>query len=92
MTPKSVRMTLAEMLDDLSRQKFDEFVDELLDRREEPRVRRNWVEGKSRLEVVDVLVSTFTEPEAVRVSVAVLEHINCHEEAKQLVRETTGRP
>ncbi|XP_077950899.1 apoptosis-associated speck-like protein containing a CARD [Gasterosteus aculeatus] len=88
MTARSIRVTLADMLDDLPGKNFDDFVDQLLDCGEEPRVRRNRVEGKSRLEVVDVLVSTFTETGAVRVSVEVLKQINCHEQANKLVRET----
>lgn len=90
MTARSVRVTLADMLDDLPGKNFDDFVDQLLDCGEEPRVRRNRVEGKSRLEVVDVLVSTFTETGAVRVSVEVLKQINCHEQANKL-GELSGR-
>uniref|UniRef100_G3PFE4 ETS1-related protein n=1 Tax=Gasterosteus aculeatus aculeatus TaxID=481459 RepID=G3PFE4_GASAC len=91
MTARSIRVTLADMLDDLPGKNFDDFVDQLLDCGEEPRVRRNRVEGKSRLEVVDVLVSTFTETGAVRVSVEVLKQINCHEQANKLVKETSGQ-
>lgn len=81
MSGRSVRMTVADTLSDLSKSNFENFVYELLDRREEPRIRRNRVEGKSYLEVTDVLVSTFTEAGAPRVVAELLRQIGCNEEA-----------
>lgn len=71
-------------LEDLSKDNFDKFCHQLLDRREAPRVKRNKVEGKSRLEISDVLVSHFTEEGALRVTVALLKAIGCRNEAEEL--------
>ncbi|XP_038163577.1 apoptosis-associated speck-like protein containing a CARD [Cyprinodon tularosa] len=84
MPPKSIKMLLLDSLEDLSAENFDKFRYALLDRREEPRVRRCRVEGKSRLEVVDVLVSTFTEEKAVGVTEEILREIRCIQEADRL--------
>ncbi|XP_039973363.1 apoptosis-associated speck-like protein containing a CARD [Xiphias gladius] len=84
-----IRTALANALEDLSAQNFEKFRHRLVDRREEPRVRRARVEGKNFLDVTDVLVSTFTEAGALRVAAEILRAIDCHEEAEELVRETT---
>ncbi|XP_054916931.1 uncharacterized protein LOC129379991 isoform X2 [Poeciliopsis prolifica] len=85
--PRSVKQLLAETLEDLSKDNLDKFIFQLLDRREEPRVRRCRVEGKSRLEVVDVLVSTFTEDQAVDVTVEILRSISCKQQAERLMKD-----
>ncbi|XP_070822806.1 apoptosis-associated speck-like protein containing a CARD isoform X2 [Chaetodon trifascialis] len=90
MPPKTIKKALADALEDLRQQDFDNFRHQLLDRREEPRVRRNRVEGKTRYEVVDVLVSTFTESGALTVAVELLKEIDCNEDAERLVEETSG--
>lgn len=72
------------MLEDLSEQNFKKFCAQLQDRREEPRVRRNRVEGKNFLDITDVLVSTFTEEGAVRVATEILRQIDCNREAEEL--------
>ncbi|XP_051261732.1 apoptosis-associated speck-like protein containing a CARD isoform X2 [Dicentrarchus labrax] len=88
MPPKTIRTALAEMLEDLSKKDLEKFCHQLLDRREEPRVRRNRVEGKSFLDIVDVLVSTFTERVALQVAVDILTQIDCNEAARALGEET----
>ncbi|XP_070692113.1 apoptosis-associated speck-like protein containing a CARD [Pempheris klunzingeri] len=90
MPPKTMREALADTLEDLSKRDFDKFCRDLVDRKEEPRVRRNRVEEKNFLDVADVLVSTFTERGAVRVAAEILREIGCSEEAQTLERETTG--
>uniref|UniRef100_UPI0037E947F6 apoptosis-associated speck-like protein containing a CARD n=1 Tax=Semicossyphus pulcher TaxID=241346 RepID=UPI0037E947F6 len=90
MAPKTIKGALVEMLEDLSTQNFDKFRSELLDRREEPRVRRNKVEGKNVLEIADVLVSTFTEAKAPGVALELLKQICCHEDADRLVKVISG--
>ncbi|XP_040900951.1 apoptosis-associated speck-like protein containing a CARD [Toxotes jaculatrix] len=87
MAPKTKKTALRDALEDLSKQNFDKFCAELLDRREEPRVRRNKVEGKGFIEITDVLVSTFTEAKAVEVAVDILRQIGCNEDAERLVEE-----
>uniref|UniRef100_A0A3Q3EUV8 Pyrin domain-containing protein n=1 Tax=Labrus bergylta TaxID=56723 RepID=A0A3Q3EUV8_9LABR len=72
MAPKTKKAALADMLENLSESNFDKFCSHLLDRREEPRVRRRQVEGKNFLQIADVLVSTFTEAGAVKVAVELL--------------------
>ncbi|XP_035528371.1 apoptosis-associated speck-like protein containing a CARD isoform X2 [Morone saxatilis] len=88
MPPKTIRTALADMLEDLSKEDFAKFRHQLLDRREEPRVRRNRVEGKSYLDIVDVLVATFTEPGALEVAVEILTQIDCNQAARALGEET----
>ncbi|XP_070692112.1 apoptosis-associated speck-like protein containing a CARD [Pempheris klunzingeri] len=90
MPPKTTRKSLANTLEDLPKKDFDKFCRDLVDRKEEPRVRRNRVEEKNFLDVAEVLVSTFTERGAVRVAAEILREIGCSEEAARLVEETSG--
>lgn len=81
---KTIKSALADTLENLSKGDFERFCHELLDRREEPRVKRNRVEGKSRLQITDVLVSTFTEERALTVVLEILKAIGCNQPAKEL--------
>ncbi|XP_073341147.1 apoptosis-associated speck-like protein containing a CARD [Pagrus major] len=90
MRPNTIRRALADTLEDLSERNFEKFRHEILDRREEPRIRRNRLEGKGYLDVVDVLVSTFTEAKALQVAVETLRQIDCNEDAEALVKATNG--
>ncbi|KAM4580824.1 caspase a [Odontesthes bonariensis] len=90
MPPPNIKVALLNALETLSKHNFDLFCHELVHRAEEPRVRRCTVEGKLRVEIVDVMVSTFTEARAVHVAVETLREINCNEEAHALVREARG--
>ncbi|XP_059194783.1 uncharacterized protein LOC131975958 [Centropristis striata] len=94
MASKTIKKTLVDTFMNLSQQNFEHFCYELLDREEEPRVRRSSVEGRSRLEVADVLVSTFTEAGAVQVAVEILREIDCNEDAELLAARPSagGRP
>ncbi|XP_035528370.1 apoptosis-associated speck-like protein containing a CARD isoform X1 [Morone saxatilis] len=85
---KTIKKILTDTLEDLSDKDFDKFRRQLVDRREEPRVRRGKVEGKNYLDVTDVLVSTFTETGAVAVVLELLKQIDCHEDARRLGEET----
>ncbi|XP_006801914.1 apoptosis-associated speck-like protein containing a CARD [Neolamprologus brichardi] len=84
MSGKTIKLALVSALEDLTKDNFDKFCHQLLDRREAPRVKRNKVESKSRLEIADVLVSHFTEEGALRVTVALLKAIGCRNEAEEL--------
>uniref|UniRef100_A0A3Q4GFU3 PYD and CARD domain containing n=1 Tax=Neolamprologus brichardi TaxID=32507 RepID=A0A3Q4GFU3_NEOBR len=84
---KTIKLALVSALEDLTKDNFDKFCHQLLDRREAPRVKRNKVESKSRLEIADVLVSHFTEEGALRVTVALLKAIGCRNEAEELGEE-----
>ncbi|XP_051261730.1 apoptosis-associated speck-like protein containing a CARD isoform X1 [Dicentrarchus labrax] len=88
MPPKTIKRLLADTLEDLSVEDLDKFRHQLVDRREEPRVRRGKVQGKNYLDITDVLVSTFTETGAVAVAVELLKQIDCHEDARRLGEET----
>ncbi|RVE63161.1 hypothetical protein OJAV_G00164700 [Oryzias javanicus] len=83
-TPKKI---LAETLEDLTVTNFQKFVQDLVDRRQEPRVRRARVDGKDFLVVADVMVSTFTEKKVLSVAAEILTGIGCSEEAQQLLEE-----
>ncbi|XP_034384944.1 apoptosis-associated speck-like protein containing a CARD [Cyclopterus lumpus] len=91
MAPKSARKAIKDALETLSKKNFDRFCDALLDRRAEPRVRRNALEGESYLVVGNVLVETFTEARAPGVVVELLREINCHQVADTLAEETSGQ-
>ncbi|XP_054476858.1 apoptosis-associated speck-like protein containing a CARD isoform X2 [Anoplopoma fimbria] len=90
MAPKTVKKVIKDTLANLSKENFDDFCDQLVDRREEPQVKRNRVEGKSFLVVADVLVSTFTEERAPGVVEDLLREIDCHKDADKLVKEIAG--
>ncbi|XP_026172711.1 apoptosis-associated speck-like protein containing a CARD isoform X1 [Mastacembelus armatus] len=91
MAPRSIKAALADVLDDLTGENFKKFCHHLMDLRGPgPRVRRKAVEGKSCLEVADVMVSTFTEAKVVGVAEEILRDIGCNLEADDLVNETGG--
>ncbi|XP_034553843.1 apoptosis-associated speck-like protein containing a CARD [Notolabrus celidotus] len=90
MAPKTIKGALGIMLEDLSEQNFEKFCSQLLDRREEPRVRRRQVEGKNFLDIANVLVSVFTEDRAHVVAVELLKGITCVEEAVELEKVIAG--
>ena len=71
------------MLNNLSKDQFDEFCDQLVSRKEQPWVALNKVEGKSVLDIVKVLLSTFNE-KAVEVTAEVLNEIECNEARAKL--------
>ncbi|KAM7383061.1 hypothetical protein PAMP_002745 [Pampus punctatissimus] len=79
------------MLEDLKKEDFNKFCHHLLDRRDEPRVRRNRVEGKNFLDITDVLVATFTESKAVIVAEEILRQMGCNDDADRLVKDTCGQ-
>ncbi|XP_051261729.1 uncharacterized protein LOC127366634 [Dicentrarchus labrax] len=84
----TIKWEIVKSLDDLTQTDLDTFCHRLRDRREEPRVRRRAVDGKTILEVADLLVSTFTEHTALQVTLDILKQINCNEEAKALESRT----
>ncbi|XP_029959498.1 apoptosis-associated speck-like protein containing a CARD isoform X1 [Salarias fasciatus] len=87
MSVKTLTEVLGDALENLGKEDFHRFERRLLDRRAEPRVRRNRVEDKSRLEVAEVMVNTFTEAEAWRVAAEVLKNIGCVGDAEDLEKE-----
>lgn len=84
MSDKTIKLALVSALEDISKDDFEKFCHQLLDRREAPRVKRNKVENKNRLQIADVLVSHFTEEGALRVTVDLLKAIGCRDEAETL--------
>lgn len=91
MALKSLKTEIEETLEDLSKENVEKFREKLIDRREEPRVRRSKVEGKKRAGIANVLVSTFTEEGALRVTLEILRKIYCYQEAKELEFRTRTR-
>uniref|UniRef100_A0A667WEN3 PYD and CARD domain containing n=1 Tax=Myripristis murdjan TaxID=586833 RepID=A0A667WEN3_9TELE len=75
---------IQDALEDLTEKKFKKFCAALLDRRGEPRVKRSSVEGQDYITIAQVLVSTFTEPGALRITLELLREIDCNEEAERL--------
>ncbi|XP_056235616.1 uncharacterized protein LOC130171586 isoform X1 [Seriola aureovittata] len=91
MAPKTRKALVRETLQNLRKAKFEAFVEALLDRREEPRVKCTDVEDQGFLKVTNVVVSTFTEQKAPQVVAEILREIGCGEEAEKLVAETGGQ-
>ncbi|XP_071376432.1 uncharacterized protein [Centroberyx affinis] len=88
--PKTIKSCVLDMLEDLGETQLRKFRTRLLDRREEPRIKRSAVEKKDIYDISDVLVSTFTEPGALKVSLEILRDIGCNEEAEILEAATSG--
>ncbi|CAN9514497.1 unnamed protein product [Ophioblennius macclurei] len=86
MALKTPTVVLEEHLEDLKEEDFQKFCHRLVGRRGEPRVWRSRVENKSRVEVTEVMVSAFTEPEAVRVAAEILASIGCQDSARSLTQ------
>ncbi|XP_061574514.1 apoptosis-associated speck-like protein containing a CARD [Cololabis saira] len=87
MAQKNPTRILKKLLNHLSVDNFKEFCDALLDRREEPCVPRVKVEGKSRLEIGNVMINTFTEQGALKVAEEILREIGCSQAADKLAKE-----
>ncbi|KAI9532119.1 hypothetical protein NQZ68_034324 [Dissostichus eleginoides] len=81
------RKAVKRMLTNLSKDHFAEFCHELVNRKKEPRVALNRVEGKSFLEITEVLVSTFDETGAVEVAAELLNEIGCNKAANELLKD-----
>lgn len=84
MPPKTIKSAIRDSLENLGRQNLERFRSALLDRREEPQVPVSRVEDKDYLGITDVLVSTFCEGGAARVTLELLEEIKCFDDAKRL--------
>ncbi|XP_076011423.1 uncharacterized protein LOC143004444 [Genypterus blacodes] len=85
---KTIKWEVVNALRNLSLIQLKHFCHQLLDRRVEPRITRREVIDKDAVDVADLLVSTFTEPVALTVTLETLRLINCNEEAKRLESET----
>ncbi|KAI9532120.1 hypothetical protein NQZ68_034325 [Dissostichus eleginoides] len=86
------RKAVKRMLSNLTTPNFANFCHELVHRKKEPRVALNRVEGKSFLEITEVLISTYNETGAVVVAAEVLNEIECNKEAAQLLEVTGLQP
>ncbi|KAI9525302.1 hypothetical protein NQZ68_005847 [Dissostichus eleginoides] len=89
MAPKTVIQALKDMLFSLSEMQLDEFSSALLDRKEEPRVKRKDLEDKSRVAVAEVLVDTYTESRVIQVALDILREIRCNEQREILAKEAS---
>lgn len=91
MAPQTPKKLLSSALEDLTRSNWEKFQHALLDRRSGTRrVRRNQLEGKSILEVSDVMIQVFTEREALNVAVDILRDIGCCQDADDLGKHPTS--
>lgn len=90
MGTKTLKQVMKKVLDDLSQRDFENFVEELVDRQGERKVTRNRVEGQSRPQVVNAMVSTFTEEGAFQVAVELLNEIDCSGFAERLKEQASG--
>lgn len=84
---KTVKDHLQDIFDDLGQEGQKKFKSKLLDRREEPRVRRAAVEKlEDAIDLTTLMVNTFTETGAVPVTVQILKAIGFHEQANELTQ------
>ena len=90
MPRKTVRKALADALEDLSSQDLDKFCRALVDRKEDPRVRRAEAQSRNFLDIADVLVTTFTEAKAIGVAADLLRQIDCQQDAESLRKYLTA--
>ncbi|XP_077577645.1 uncharacterized protein LOC144199701 [Stigmatopora nigra] len=80
----SIKMAILNSLENLSKDDYGKFCMALVDRRGERRVPKSKVEERSRVEVTNVLVSTFTEADAPSVVSELFRVIGCFQEAQEL--------
>ncbi|XP_072249487.1 uncharacterized protein [Leuresthes tenuis] len=86
MSRVNVRKCVERALDSLSEESFDRFRNELVERRQEPRVTLNKVEKKRPFEVAKVMISTFKEDGALEVTKELLEEIGCSQDAEDMIK------
>ncbi|XP_049325110.1 caspase a isoform X3 [Astyanax mexicanus] len=88
---KTIQDHLVNALDDLTTDKLKKFKNKLVDRKQEPRVRRSDVEKvEYTTELVDLLIDTYTTRTAVQVALEVLRTIGCNQVAQNLEAATGG--
>ncbi|XP_056141788.1 apoptosis-associated speck-like protein containing a CARD isoform X2 [Lampris incognitus] len=96
MPPKTVKSTLLDAFEELDDSQMLKFCDRLLDRQDEPRVKRSAIQNSDRITVTNAMVSVFTERRAVRVAVEVLRDCSYNELAdcldRGLTRLSAGAP
>uniref|UniRef100_A0A3B1J383 Caspase a n=1 Tax=Astyanax mexicanus TaxID=7994 RepID=A0A3B1J383_ASTMX len=88
---KTIQDHLVNALDDLTTDKLKKFKNKLVDRKQEPRVRRSDVEKvEYTTELVNLLTDTYTTRTAVQVALEVLRTIGCNQVAQNLEAATGG--
>uniref|UniRef100_W5MBX3 PYD and CARD domain containing n=1 Tax=Lepisosteus oculatus TaxID=7918 RepID=W5MBX3_LEPOC len=88
---KSVKDHILETLEDLEEKDLKKFKNKLCDREGEPKVPRGRVQKADAIDLVNLLVSYFTERGAAEVAIEVLRAINLNQEADEL-KNGTGKP
>lgn len=83
-SPKSIKMRIYEVLSDLSKPDFTEFIHILRARKGEPQIRLSDVENRSQMDIADLLVKIFTENGALRVAVEILKQARFNKQAEEL--------
>lgn len=84
---QSVKQVLVDMLLDLSKEHYSSFLHRLLDRTDEPKVKRCMVEGKDHLEMAEFLISFYCIERAVEVAAQTLNAIGCNYQAQKIWTE-----
>ncbi|XP_040891946.1 lysozyme g-like [Toxotes jaculatrix] len=87
MATKTCKRALVDVLEDLDKMQFKKFCSAILDHKRDPRLRRADVEDKDRLEIADVLITTFTESGAKEVVLEKLEEIGCNAQRENFARD-----
>ncbi|XP_044060961.1 NACHT, LRR and PYD domains-containing protein 1 homolog isoform X2 [Siniperca chuatsi] len=89
MASKNLRKALAETLEDLSRDDLRRFCFQLCIK--EPWIKTSDLRGRNPIAITDLLVSSFSEVDAVSVAVNILNTIGCKAEAETLVMKERGQ-
>lgn len=84
MAPKTIKKLIFDALENLTPLDLEKFIRHLVDRREDPRIRRSRVDGKNFMVVTDAIVSTFCEYKGLLVTLEILKDIDCNEDASRL--------
>lgn len=87
MAPKTIKKLIFDALENLTPLDLEKFIRHLVDRREDPRIRRSRVDGKNFMVVTDAIVSTFCEYKGLLVTLEILKDIDCNEDASRLESE-----
>ncbi|XP_018520711.1 lysozyme g isoform X2 [Lates calcarifer] len=90
MSTKTVKSALRDMLEDLDEKQRKKFCAAILDRREEPRVRRAALENKDIVDITDALVTHFTESGAKEVALQTLREIGCNAQRESFAKDVGG--
>ncbi|KAM9363662.1 lysozyme g-like [Symphorus nematophorus] len=88
MPAKTVKRALIDTLSDLDRNQINEFCSAILDRKEDPKVKRRSLEERDPVQIAEALVTVYTEEGVKRVTLETLQEIGCNEQRVSFAKDT----